>query len=162
MSHRRISHLLVLTLTTVALEARAQAAPLRPVPLTEFRELSWMIGRWQGSSRWSPAFYEQYRFRDDSTIAMTAYTDSTFQSETADSSVIEWRGGHVRSRTPRTIYEVIEFAPGRIRFRRAGATDGGHRFTRLSMDEWTATIFPRGTSTDTTVFRMRRVAEPPR
>ena len=158
----RINHLLVLTIATVTLQAQGQAASPSPIPLHQFRELSWIIGRWQGSSRWSPAFYEQYHFRDDSTIAMTAFTDSTFDSETADSSVIEWRSGQVRSRTPRTIYEVIEFTPGRIRFRRVGATDGGHRFTRLSADEWTATIFPRGASSDTTVFRMRRGPEPRR
>jgi hypothetical protein len=158
----RISYLLVLTITTVTPQAQGQATPPGPVPLSEFRQLSWMIGRWHGSGRWTPAFYEQYRFRDDSTIAMTAYTDSTFQSETADSSVIEWRNGRVRSRTPRATYEVIELAPGRIRFRRVGATDGGHRFTRVSTDEWTATIFPRGTSTDTTVLELRRAPEPRR
>lgn len=158
----RISHLLVLTITTATLQAQGQAERPKPIPLSQFHELRWMIGRWHGSSRWSPAFYEQYRFRDDSTIAMTAYVDSTFQSETADSSVIEWRSGQVRSRTPRATNEVIEFAPGRIRFRRVGATDGGHRFTRVSADEWIAEIFPRGTSSDTTIFRMRRVPEPHR
>ena len=155
----RISPLVLLTLA-VTLPAEGQGAPPGAIPLRQFRELSWLIGRWKGSGRWSPAFYEQYRFRDDSTIAMTAYTDSTFVSETADSSVIEWRSGQVRSRTSRATSEVIEFAPGRVRFRRVGVTDGGHRFTRLSADEWTATIFPRGTGTDTTVFRMRRVREP--
>ena len=156
----RLSPLLALMVSALTLQAQVQPAPIKPVPLSQFRELSWLIGRWHGSSPWSPAFYEQYRFRDDSTIAMTAYTDSTFQSETADSSVIEWREGRVQTRTPRSTYEVIELAPGRIRFRRVGATDGGHQFTNVSADEWTATIFPRGTSTDTTVFRMRRVPEP--
>lgn len=134
------------------------AAP-KAIPLSQFHELSWLIGRWKGSSRWSPAFYEQYRFRDDSTIAMTAYTDTTFLSETADSSVIEWRSGEVRSRTPRLTHEAIEFAPGRVRFRRVGEAGGGYMFSSVSPDEWTATIFPRGTGTDTTVFRMRRVPE---
>lgn len=137
-------------------------APPQAIPLSQFRELRWLIGRWKGSGRWSRAFYEQYRFRDDSTIAMTAYTDSTFLSETADSSVIEWRSGQVRSRTPRLTHEAIEFAPGRIRFRRVGEAGGGYRFTSLSQDEWTATIFPRGTGTDTTVFSMRRVPKPRR
>jgi hypothetical protein len=156
----RIRRLLMLAMTIVTMQAQGQSASPKPVPLSRFGELSWLIGRWRGSSRWSPAFYEQYRFRDDSTIAMTAYTDSTFQSETADSSIIEWRGGQVRSRTPRATNEVIEFVPGRIRFRRVGATDGGHRFTSVTADEWTATIFPRGASTDTTIFQMRRVPEP--
>jgi hypothetical protein len=158
----RIRFLLALAMTTVTMAVQGQSASYlsTPVPLSRFRELTWLIGRWRGSSRWSPAFYEQYRFRDDSTIAMTAYTDSTFRSETADSSIIEWRGGQVQSRTPRSTYEAIEFAPGRIRFRRGGATDGGHRFTRVTADEWTATIFPRGAGTDTTIFQMRREPEP--
>jgi hypothetical protein len=156
----RISRLLLLAITTVTMQARGQTASSKPVPLSQFRELTWLVGRWRGTSRWTPTFHEQYRFRDDSTIAMAAYTDSTFQAETPDSSIIEWRGGQVRTRTPRAIYEVIEFVPGRIRFRRVGATDGGHRFTRVTADEWTATIFPRGGSTDTTVFQMRRAPEP--
>src|SRR5262245_19806043 len=156
----RTSHLLLLAMTTVTMQAEGQSPPPKAVPLSQFRELTWLVGRWRGSSRWSAPFYEQYCFRDDSTIAMTAYTDSTFQSETADSSTIEWRGGQVRSRTPRATSEVIEFMPGRIRFRRVGAVDGGHRFTSVSPDEWTATIFPRGASTDTTIFEMRRVPEP--
>ena len=156
----RISRLLLLAITTVTMQAQGQSASSKPVPLGQFRDLTWLIGRWRSSSRWSPAFYEQYRFRDDSTIALTAYTDSTFQSETADSSIIEWRGGQVRSRTPRLTNEVIEFVPGRIRFRRVGAVDGGHCFSSVAADEWTVTIFPRGASTDTTVFQMRRVPEP--
>jgi hypothetical protein len=156
----RIRYLLALAITTLPIEVHGQDPHARSVPLSQFRELTWLIGHWRGSSRWSPAFYEQYRFRDDSTIAMTAYTDSTFQSETADSSIIEWRGGQARSRTPRATYAVIELVPGSVRFRRVGETDGGHRFTRVSADEWTATIFPRGASTDTTIFQMRRVPEP--
>ena len=154
-----IAHVIVLATATLTLQAQGQATVPDSIALSRFRELSWLIGRWRGSGRWSPAFYEQYRFRDDSTIAMTAYTDSTFRSETPDSSVIEWRRGRVRTRTPRATYEVIDLAPGRIRFRRVGAADGGHQFTSLSEDEWAATIFPRGTSKDTTVFRMRRVPE---
>jgi hypothetical protein len=158
-NHLRTGYLLALAITTLTIEVHGQVARAKPLPLSQFRELSWLIGRWRGGSRWSPSFYEQYRFRDDSTIAMTAYTDSTFQSETADSSLIEWRNGEVRTLTPRATYEVIAFAPDRIRFRRAGASDGGHLFTRISPDEWTATIFPRGTSTDTTVFRMQRIPD---
>ena len=156
----RISCLLVLGVTTMTMPTQGQSVSPKPVRLSQFRELTWLIGRWRGSSRWSPPFYEQCRFRDDSTIAMAAYTDSTFLSETADSSMIEWHGGRVQSRTPRATYEVIEFGPGRIRFRRIGATDGGHRFTRVSADEWTATIFPHGARVDTTIFQMRRVPEP--
>ena len=156
----RIGRLLVLTMTAATLQA--QVAPAKAVASSQFRDLAWIIGRWHGSGRFVPAFYEQYRFRDDSTIAMTAYTDSTFKSETADSSLIELRGGQVRSRTPRSTNDVIEFAPGSIRLRRTGTSDGGFRFSRVSVDEWAATIYPRGTSTDTTVYRMRRIPEPRR
>ncbi len=104
-----------------------------------------------------PAFYEQYRFRDDSTIAMSAFTDSTFRAETADSSTIELRGGRVRTRTANTIYEAVELSTTSVRFRRAGATDGGHRFDRVSDNEWKATLFPRGAGTDTTILNLRRM-----
>lgn len=145
-----------LLIAAVPAQGRGQATAPGTVSLEQFQQLSWLVGRWRGSGRFVAAFYEQYRFRNDSTIAMTAYTDSTFQIETADSSVIEWRNGHVRSRTARATNEVIDFAPTRIRFRRVGATDGGTQFERLSATAWTATVYPRGTSTDTTVLQLCR------
>jgi hypothetical protein len=153
----RIAWPLVLALTVTTMQAHGQAPSTKPVSLSQFRELAWLTGRWRGSGRFSAPFYEQYRFRDDSTIAMTAYTDSTFQVETSDSSVIEWRHGEIQTRTPRSTHEMIEYLPTSIRFRRVGTTDGGHRFTKISADEWVATIFPRGASKDTITFQMRRV-----
>ena len=152
----RIGHLLVWLVLTGASARQGAPSTQRPVTRPQFRRLAWLIGRWRGSGRFVPPFYEQYRFRDDSTISMTAYTDSTFQTETADSSVIELRDGRVRSRTPRAIYEVLEFSPTSVRFRRIGALDGGHRFEHISRDEWRATLFPRGASADTTVLQLRR------
>jgi hypothetical protein len=131
--------------------------PESAVTPQQFRQLTWLVGRWRGSGRFVPAFYEQYRFRDDSTIAMTAFTDSTFRAETADSSTIELRGGRVRTRTATSTYEAIEFSPTSVRFRRVGSTDGGHRFDRVSDNEWNATLYPRGASADTTILNLRRV-----
>jgi len=150
-------HLLFL-LTLVGPQSQQASHPAQDaVTPRQFRQLTWLVGRWRGSGRFVPAFYEQYRFRDDSTIAMTAFTDSTFQAETADSSTIELRGGRVRTRTASTIYEAVELSSTGVRFRRAGAADGGHRFDRVSGDEWKATLYPRGAGTDTTILILRRM-----
>lgn len=155
-----------MNLTWIALAALGLTPPLlaqapgqEPATQRQFQQLSWLVGRWRGSGTASPAFFEQYRFRDDSTIAMTAYADSTFAAETADSSVIELRNGRIQTRTARSTYEVIAFAPEQVRFRRVGATDGGHQFSRVSATEWSATLYPRGAGRDTVVFRMQRVGE---
>ena len=146
--------LLTLIVPGLSQASRREQSAVTP---RQFRQLTWLVGRWRGSGRFVPAFYEQYRVRDDSTIAMTAFKDSTFGAETADSSTIELRGGRVRTRTPTSVYEAIELSATSVRFRRVGATDGGHRFDRVSRDEWNATLYPRGAGTDTTILHLRRM-----
>lgn len=62
----------------------------------ELRQLRWLAGRWRGSDSAQLVFYEEYRFVDDSTIAMRGFADSTF-ARTTDSSTIALRGGRLVS-----------------------------------------------------------------
>jgi hypothetical protein len=85
---------------------------------------------------------------------MRSFTDSTL-AVVSDSSRIELRGGLVQSRSADgSYYDVSEFTPTSIRFIRPGATSGGHTFSRVSDDEWTATLHG---SQPPTVYTMRRL-----
>jgi len=126
------------------------------VTLAQFRQLSWLEGAWRGSGGSFPAFYEEYRAVDDSTIQMRAFSDSTFLTVT-DSSRIELRGGSVASRRPQRVSVAILVRPDRIHFQREGRPEAGFTFSRDSGDQWTATLHSPVAGGRETVYVMRRL-----
>lgn len=135
------------------LAAQRQAAP---ATLAQFRELDWLSGRWRGSGGAYPAFFEEYRLINDSTILMRGFADSTFRAAT-DSSWIELRKGIVSKRGERAPSVAIELSTGRVRFAREGSERGGFTWTRVSPDQWTATLHPVTPGGAETVYVMRRM-----
>jgi hypothetical protein len=131
---------------------------MKPVQVTgrQFQQLQWIVGTWRGSGGSYPSFFEEYRSLNDSTIRVRAFKDSTLRVVT-DSSTIEWRAGTVRSRGASSYYDVVEFTVNSIRFIRPGNTRGGHTFTRVSADQWTATLHPAAPQGQPTVYTMRRI-----
>lgn len=77
-----------------AANAAVSTAVAGKYTLDDFRRLRWIDGRWRGFMPDGNTFYEQYRFVNDSTIAMHAFPDPTFD-KASDSSRIELRGGTV-------------------------------------------------------------------
>ena len=130
----------------------ASQSPAATVTREQFKQLEWIAGSWRGSGGAYPAFFEQYRFVSDTTILMRAFADSTLRTAT-DSSVISWRGGGIHSGGN----VVVEFSPTSVRFSQPGATAGGYTFTRVSADEWTATLHPAKAGGQATVYVMRRI-----
>jgi hypothetical protein len=126
----------------------------------QFKQLEWIAGTWRGSGGAYPAFFEEYRFLNDTTILMRSLADSTLRTAT-DSSLIEWRGGTIRSGSDRSPSVAFEFSSTSVRFNQPGASTGGHTFTRVSADEWTATLHPAASGGQATVYVMRRI-EPAR
>jgi hypothetical protein len=126
------------------------------VTLEAFRQLQWIAGTWRGSGGAYPAFFEEYRIVDDSTIQMRAFSDSTLQV-TTDSSWIELRNGIVRKRGADRSYVAVALAADSVRFAQPGAPLGGHTFTRTSSDEWIATLHPSQPGGQATVYIMRRL-----
>jgi hypothetical protein len=124
--------------------------------LDQFRQLQWIEGRWLGSGGAYPAFYEEYRVVDDSTIQMRAFSDSTFSTAT-DSSLIELRTGGIRSRSGNSESIVVGLSADSVRFARRGSASGGYTFTRVSADEWRATLHPQSAGGQTTIYVMRRM-----
>ena len=159
--HLHKALLIVLIVACASSERAEEAAPTpASVSLDDFRQLQWIAGTWRGSGGAYPAFYEEYRVIDDSTIQMRAFPDSTF-SVASDSSLIEFRGSAVQSRGDQRTYMAIALAADSIRFAQPGVARGGHTFTRKSPDEWTATLHPSQADGQPTVYIMRRVQRSP-
>jgi len=124
--------------------------------LAQFRELHWLTGRWRGSGGAYPAFFEEYRAVNDSTILMRGFADSTFRTAT-DSSLIQLREGVVSTQSARAPSVAIELSADRVRFARAGSDRGGYTWRRVSADQWTATLHAVTPDGAETVYVMRRV-----
>ncbi|HET7602984.1 MAG TPA: hypothetical protein VFK36_08205 [Gemmatimonadales bacterium] len=122
----------------------------------QFRQLEWITGTWRGSGGEYPAFFEQYELINDSTLRMRSFADSTLASAT-DSSIIAWRDGIVESRSPRSTYAARAFTPTSVSFIKRGVAGGGFTFTRVSSDEWTATLHPAEPGREPVVYTMRRM-----
>ena len=113
----------------------------------DFQALRYLAGDWRGSGYAGGPFYESYRFVDDSTIEMTAWTDSAMTSERKQSQYM-LRDGVIRTSDGARLVRVDE--------------DGHHfqgpsyrwTFKQLSPDRWTARVGP------STIYTMDRIVRP--
>lgn len=151
----------LLATTTLSLLAAAPAAAQEaptPAPVTpeEFGRLTWLEGRWQGSGGGYDAFYEAYRFLNDSTIEQTTYPDGSFE-EVDGRSTIELRDGRIRKLRDGEVESVITRLSGdTLRFERVPARPFGYSWIRESDDEWTA-ILERPGGAEPVVYTLRRI-----
>lgn len=105
-----------------------------------FRTLRWIEGRWRGTDSTQLVFYEEYRFVDDSTIAMRSFADSTFAAAT-DSSVVTLRGGRVENVSANATWVATTFFGNSVHF--APVKGARNRFLwERAATGWTARLFP--------------------
>jgi hypothetical protein len=113
----------------------------------DLQALRYLDGDWRGSGYEGGPFYESYRFVNDSTIEMTAWTDSTMTAEGKKSQYM-LRDGVIRTSDGARLVSVDE--------------DGHHfqgpssrwTFKQVSPDRWTARVGP------STIYTMDRIAKP--
>ncbi len=115
--------------------------------LEEFRGLRFLEGSWRGQGTAGAPFFELYQFVDDSTIAMTAWRDSSMTNARENSRYM-WRDGTVGTadgaRLVRIDKDGFHFEAPTYRW----------SFQPESADRWLARVGP------STVYTMARVARP--
>lgn len=141
-------HSLVLALLVAPLQATslgAQAAEPVPVSPSTFHSLRWLEGVWRGSGGGFEAFYEDFRWADDSTVLRHSYSDSTLATVTETSEIrlrdghaFQWRNGERRAAVVLARNDSLRFSSGVLWIRR-------------SDDHWTA-ILANGRTT----YELRR------
>jgi hypothetical protein len=150
---------LALTIGAIALATprlvAQQAAPVHAT-LEQFKRLGWLAGAWQGSGGAYPAFFEEYRVVDDSTITMRSFKDASL-SKVSDSARIEWRNGVVSHRHSDGTDVAVELTASTVHFVPEGATRGGFTFNHQSADLWTATLHSAKEGGHETIYLMRRL-----
>jgi hypothetical protein len=131
--------------------AAEQSAPAPSVSgsaaytIAELQALRYLEGDWRGSGYEGGPFYESYRFVNDSTIEMTAWTDSTMTAPRERSEYV-LRGGVIRTGSGGRLVSVDENGH---HFQSGSAT---WTFRQISPDRWTAKVGP------STTYTMDRIA----
>jgi hypothetical protein len=155
-SSLRQSILSLLFFIPAVLRAQQPAPP--KVTLEQFSRLKWLAGAWQGSGGAYPAFFEEYRVIDDSTIAMRSFAGADL-SKVTDSARIEFRNGTVYHRGHGAPKVAVELSGSTVQFVPEGAPRGGFTFSRQSADLWTATLHSAQVGGHETVYLMRRLRQ---
>ena len=113
--------------------------------LAEFQALRYVEGDWRGSGYAGGPFFERYHFVNDSTIEMTAWTDSTLTTP-AERKQYMLRDGIIQTddggRLVRVDADGHHFQRGSSRW----------TFRQVSSDRWTARVGP------STIYTMDRIA----
>ena len=135
----------------------ASAVQPAAVSAAEFGSLGWLIGDWRGSGGQYPAFYESYRFLNDSTIEQRSYADSTFAAAT-DSALIVYSNGSVSKSRGATANHVIQRLAGdTLYFARPNGGRGSFVWIKGAPGQWTAVLDGAGEGAPKTVYEMRRI-----
>ena len=116
------------------------ATPVAPstISLAQFQQLRWLEGLWSGSGGGIDAFYERYRWVDDSTIRKFDLDGPG--SAIKDSSDITLRAGVVRSGSPERSWIVVSLDSTSVTFAPERNASNGFEWRRTGAFEWTARL----------------------
>ncbi len=139
-----------------------QAAPVQPAAgrysAQDFGQLRWLEGSWRGRLPDGGYFFERYRMRDDSTIVMHGFPDSTLTRAT-DSARITLRDGTIADEGS-TRWVATRLDSNVVDFTSEKNASNGFSWARESQDRWKATLrsLNRERQPQTTVYQMERIA----
>lgn len=122
--------------------ASTQAKPSpKPLPMTvaDLAKLRWIEGSWRGTGGGVPAFYERYKFENDSTLLVETLTDETL-SKVSEESRFELKDGHFGHSEAESGSVATAFDGNSITFSPLGKARNSFRFQRESDNSWKAIL----------------------
>jgi len=129
------------------------------VTAADFGSLRWLEGSWRGHGTEQAPFYEQYRFVDDSTLAVDSFADSTFANKTT--ALVELRSGQLVNRGEGASWVVTALDSAEVTFGPLAGARNSYIWRRgATANAWTAIIISKnaeGTQKER-VYQMERAA----
>ena len=120
---------------TAATETKAMT-----VTAADFARLRWLEGSWRGHGTEQAPFYEQYRFVDDSTLAVDSFADSTFANK-ASTVFVELRNGQLVNKGEGASWVVTALDSAEVTFGPLVGARNSYIWRRgASSNAWTAII----------------------
>jgi len=83
--------------------------------LAEFNKLRWLEGKWEGAAAGEQPFYEEYKFLNDSTLAMLYFKDATF-SGTPDTGWVYLQGNSIIHRSGNARWKLTSLNESELLF----------------------------------------------
>jgi len=106
----------------------------------QFQQLRWLEGMWSGSGGGIDAFYERYKWVDDSTIRKFDIDAPGASTVVKDSGDITLRAGVVRSGSPERSWVVVSLDSTSVTFAPERNASNGFEWRRTGAFTWTARL----------------------
>ena len=137
--------------------------PVSPARLTaeDLKKLRWIEGTWRGTGANQPAFYERYRWENDTTLAVDGFENEKLEKVT-DTTRFELKDGEFGGGSDGARYVATALDENSIRFGPVIKVRNFFVWKRESKDVWTAIIQPLprpDRPTKETFYRMERVPD---
>lgn len=133
-------HLTILLLLCFAVcDQGPQFTPPKPKTLTaeDLKKLRWIEGSWRGTGVNQPAFFERYRFENDSTLAVDHFEDQTLAKVT-NTDRFELKNGEFRDGSGGYVATALDDSS--ITFEPLKAGSNSFIWKREAKDSWTAIL----------------------
>jgi hypothetical protein len=134
----------VVSLAALGIAARVNAQQPNGSAKTELvvgrddlQQLRWIVGSWRGEADGQTAFYERYRFVDDSTLVADTYSDSKFRSMKG-SIRYELRDRRIKTRGGNGQWIAVGLDSLSAAFRPLAGATNDFLWQRHDADEWMA------------------------
>ncbi len=137
----RRSQPIIRRLACLLMVAACRPADAGPAAVTaaDFRTIRWIEGTWRGTGGGVEPFFEQYRMRDDTTLARYSFADSSLAT-VGDSAHIVLRGGRVVEPAHDPAWQVTAFDSASWRFEHLREPGRAYTWRSVSADQWTARL----------------------
>lgn len=107
--------------------------------VAEFKTLGWLEGRWAGKEPDGHLFYEDYRFKNDSTMSTWSFADSA-ATVASDSGEIRLRGGRVTSGNDLVAWVVTSLDGRSVQFGPLRGARNSFTWKRAANGGWSASL----------------------
>lgn len=120
--------------------------PVTPAKLTaeDLKKLRWIEGTWRGTGVNQPAFFERYRFENDTTLAVEGFDDEQLTKSNGITR-FELKEGEFGGGSEGSRYVATALDDNSITFAPVVKARNSFVWKRESKDSWTAIIQPLGT-----------------
>lgn len=137
--------------------------PATPAKLTanDLKKLRWIEGTWRGTGENQPAFFERYRWENDTTLAVDGFENEKLEKVT-DTTRFELKDGEFGGGSDGARYVATALDDNSIRFGPVLKVRNFFVWKRESKDVWTAIIQPLprpDRPTKETFYRMERLPD---
>jgi hypothetical protein len=131
----------VISANTPSTEATPTPATPAKLTLDDLKKLRWIEGTWRGTGVTQPAFFERYRWENDTTLAVDSFENEKLEKVT-DTTRFELKDGEFGGGSEGARYVATTVDDNEITFAPVVKARNWFVWKRESKDSWTAIIKP--------------------